>query len=69
MNTIINEKEVTFKILEENIFRMACEWAQKVTTELLEAYDKRLMEERDKKEYRNKGKWAKRIPLSFRRST
>ena len=56
MNTIINEKEVTFKMLEENIFRMACEWAQKVTTELLEAYDKRLMEERDKKEYRNKGK-------------
>ncbi len=55
MTTMIKETGITFKELERNIFKAICEAGQNCTRELLEAYDKRLMQERDKKVYRHKG--------------
>lgn len=55
MDTMIKENGITFKELEQNIFKSICEAGQRCTTELLEKYDKQLMEERDKSVYRHKG--------------
>lgn len=55
MNTMINENGITFKELEQNIFRSICEAGQRCTAQLLESYDKQLMEGRDKSIYRHKG--------------
>jgi hypothetical protein len=52
---MINENGLTFKELEQNIFRSICEAGQRFTTQLLESYDKQLMEGRDKAVYRHKG--------------
>jgi hypothetical protein len=55
MDLILNDNEVTFKALEQNIFRIMCEQAILYTKAVLEEYDKLLMESRDKKKYRHKG--------------
>ena len=52
---MIKENGITFKELEQNIFKSICEAGQRCTTELLENYDKQLMKERDKSIYRHKG--------------
>ena len=56
MKTMIKELGITFKELEEKIFNHHCRLAREDTQELLEAYDKYLMESRDKALYRNKGR-------------
>ena len=56
MDTIINEKLLTFKDIEKKIFEYACEMAREMTRELLEKYDRDLMVGRDKNAYRSKGK-------------
>ena len=56
MNIMIDEGLVTFKDIEKEIFRWACEIAREATKEVLESYDRKLMQERDKSIYRNKGK-------------
>lgn len=55
MNLMIKENDVTFKELEKNIYAWVCQIGRKFTKEFLERYDRMLMEERDKKKYRNKG--------------
>lgn len=55
MDTIIKENKITFKELEQNIFRNICKIGQKCTREFLEEYDRHLMKERDHLNYRNKG--------------
>lgn len=55
MKSMIKEKAVSFKEIEEEIYRMFCEEARAFTKELLERYDQMLMDGRDKKAYRNKG--------------
>lgn len=55
MSSMIKEKGVTFKELEKNIFAWVCQIGREFTKEFLERYDRMLMEERDKKKYRNKG--------------
>ena len=55
MNSMIKENGVTFKELEKNIFAWVCQIGREFTKEFLERYDRMLMEERDKKKYRNKG--------------
>lgn len=55
MNLMIKENGVTFKELEKNIYAWVCQIGRKFTKEFLERYDRMLMEERDKKKYRNKG--------------
>lgn len=55
MVTMLNEEGLTFKEIEEDIFKMVCEWGQSFAREFLERYDQYLMENRDKDAYRNKG--------------
>ena len=55
MSSMIKENGVTFKELEKNIFAWVCQIGREFTKEFLERYDRMLMEERDKKKYRNKG--------------
>ena len=55
MNSMIKENGVTFKELEKNIYAWVCQIGREFTKEFLERYDRMLMEDRDRKKYRNKG--------------
>ncbi len=55
MKTMIKENGLTFKEIEQNIYRFFCKIAQEATTEFLEEYDRKMMEERDRSAYRHKG--------------
>ena len=55
MNTIVDKDCLTFKDVEKEIFKYVCQIAVKLTQEFLEAYDKKLMQERDTSKYRHKG--------------
>lgn len=55
MNTIINEKRITFNQLEKEIFNYICRFGQELAKGVLEKYDNYLMESRDKSAYRHKG--------------
>ena len=52
----LNENEITFKDLEKKIYKYACEEACKALKGILEMLDEKLMNERDTKTYRNKGR-------------
>ena len=56
MSLMIKENGVTFKELEKKIFAWVCEIGRQFTREFLERYDRMLMEDRNKKKYRNKGR-------------
>ena len=56
MKSIVEEKLVSFKELEQKVFQYACELACEITKILLETYDKELAATRDTKQYRDKGK-------------
>lgn len=56
INTIVNEKLVSFKELEKKIYSYVCELAREITQQMLESYDEELAKSRDKKVYRGKGK-------------
>lgn len=49
MKTIVEEKPISFKELEQKIFSYVCELGREITTAMLEAYDKELAEGRDKR--------------------
>lgn len=55
MNTMIEENGVTFKELEQEIFRFICDIGRELTKEVLETYDKYLHDTRDKANLRDKG--------------
>lgn len=55
MNTMINDNTLSFKELEKKIYTWGCQICQEFTREFLERYDQMLMEQRDKKQFRNKG--------------
>lgn len=55
MKSIVEEKLVSFKSLEQKVFVYVCELGQKLTRMLLERYDDELAEGRDKARYRDKG--------------
>jgi hypothetical protein len=55
MNTILEEKQISFKELEQKIYNYVCELGREVTQLMLERYDDELQKSRDKKVYRNKG--------------
>ena len=55
MKSIVEEKLISFKTLEQKIFSYVCELGREITTAMLESYDKELAEGRDKKNYRDKG--------------
>lgn len=55
MDTMIKEKGLTFKELEQKIFKSVCDLGKEYTKQILEKYDSYLRVSRDKKVYRNKG--------------
>lgn len=52
---ILNNNEVTFKSLEKEIYKFVCNEGCRLIKEVLTHLDRRLMDERDRKSYRNKG--------------
>ncbi|GHU59133.1 hypothetical protein FACS1894133_5240 [Clostridia bacterium] len=56
MEFIVTENQITFKELEKKIFKYFCEKAVEATKIILKAYDKELYVERDRSNYRDKGK-------------
>lgn len=53
---ILTKETVSFKDLEEIAFKIACEIANEILRNMLEEYDKKIMDTRDTKEFRHKGK-------------
>ncbi|HIX71825.1 MAG TPA: ISLre2 family transposase [Candidatus Anaerobutyricum stercoripullorum] len=56
MKSIVEEKLVSFKTLEQKVFAYVCELGRLITQTILENYDDELARDRDKKAYRDKGK-------------
>lgn len=56
MKSIVDENLVSFKMLEQKIYDYVCELGRLITKQVLESYDAKLAESRDKKIYRGKGK-------------
>lgn len=56
MEFMLSEKELNFNALEKEIFRIGCEFAAGLMSQVLEIMDEHLENERDKKQYRHKGK-------------
>lgn len=56
IDTIVNEKMIQFKELEQKIYSYVCEFGRGLTQSILEAYDEELLKGRDKKALRSKGK-------------
>jgi len=55
LENILSEKGINFNDLEAEFFRIGCEYAAGVMTQMLTSMDKKLAESRDKKKYRHKG--------------
>ena len=55
MNTIVDEKLISFKELEQKVFKYVCELGCEITRMILESYDDELAASRDTKQYRDKG--------------
>lgn len=53
---ILTKESVTFKDLEEIAYKIACEFANEILRNMLEEYDKQVMDNRDTSVYRHKGK-------------
>ncbi len=56
MKTIVEEKLVSFKTLEQKIHKYICTYGAELTRIVLEKYDDELAEGRDRRAYRDKGK-------------
>lgn len=55
-DNILTKETISFKDLKEIAFKIGCEFANEMLRNMLEEYDKKIMETRDTKEFRNKGK-------------
>ena len=53
---ILTKETVSFKDLEEIAFKIACKFANEILRNMLEEYDRKIMDTRDTKEFRHKGK-------------
>ncbi len=56
MNLMLDEKGITFKEIEKEIFKLVCEAGRELTKEILERYDQHLHDTRNKSELRDKGR-------------
>ena len=65
MNTIVEEKLISFKELEQKVFKYVCELGCEITRIILESHDKELGEFRDTKKYRGKGKRKTSIKTDY----
>ena len=52
MSSIVEENLISFKRLEQKIFKYICELGCEITRTMLESYDKELAAARDTKQYR-----------------
>ena len=50
------EKGFSFNDLEKEIYRISCEYGSKLMREILETIDEEIANNREKSEYRHKGK-------------
>ncbi len=55
MNLMVDEKGISFKEIEKEIFNLICEVGRELTKEVLEKYDQHLHATRNKAELRDKG--------------
>ncbi len=55
MTTIVNEELISFKELEQKVFKYVCELGCEITRIILESYDDDLAASRNSKQYRDKG--------------
>ena len=55
MITIVEEKLISFKELEQKVFKYVCGLGCEITRIILESYDKELAASRDTGQYRDKG--------------
>ncbi len=55
MNIIVEERLISFKELEQKVFKYVCELGCEITRIILESYDKELAASRDSRQYRDKG--------------
>ena len=65
MELIIKDKIISFKELEQNIFKYICQCGCEMAQIILENYDKELEKSRDKKTYRHKGRRRTSIKTVF----
>ena len=65
MKSIVEEKQISFKSLEQKVFAYICELGREITRIMLESYDAELAEERDKSLYRDKGKRSTTIKTVY----
>lgn len=56
MISIVDEKLVSFKTLEQKIYEYVCELGREITRLMLEHYDDELAQGRNRQNYRDKGK-------------
>lgn len=56
METMLSKKGINFNALEKEIYKIGCEFAAGLMSQVLEVMDEHLENERDKKQYRHKGK-------------
>lgn len=56
METMLSEKGIDFNALEKEIYRIGCEFAVELMSQVLGIMDEHLENERNKKQYRHKGK-------------
>ena len=55
MKSIVDEKLISFKELEQKVFKYVCGLGCEITKIMLESYDDELAAARDTKQYRDKG--------------
>lgn len=55
MNIIVEERLISFKELEQKVFKYVCELGCEIARIILEFYDKELAASRDSRQYRDKG--------------
>ena len=65
MESMIKQEGISFKELEQEIYRIICEMGRQMAVEILEGYDRELMETRDRKAYRHKGQRQTTIKTVF----
>ena len=65
MINILDEKEISFKELEQKIFQYVCELGCEITKMILERYDDELSGKRDKEKYRDNGQRKSSIKTGY----
>ena len=65
MESILQEKRISFKEFEKKIYQFVCGLGQEIARTMLENYDDHLAKTRDRREYRDKGKRTTTVKTLF----